>query len=218
MKRSIFGGPSQKEQVVEASMRPSTREDEHPFVAPTKQYVLVPQLNRLYDNIKTQQTWRYGADLVFDLSAIALAGGANTVTTTLTLPQGTAPFKLSEWPQGTRCYLTLVFLSLGVQAAPTTGGLVHVYFQPVGGQPIPLGLFSTGGFALTENKSLFIPYPYTDPSITSIGSLVLKQTSSGATAATVDAQIVFSESYLLQARYGNALMTVEQFNEYTRKV
>lgn len=148
--------------------------------------------NRLYDTLRTEQAWRYMADVSF-YSTFTTSVGSVQIPITLSQPLN---LRIKQWPGSTQAFLVLRTFSCAPQAASlTTLGAIDIQFQASGGYSVPLGDFGSFG-NINVNYQTIIPQPLTDSGMTNLGTLIVAL-STGASTATYYFQMGFSMAYLL---------------------
>jgi hypothetical protein len=179
----------------------------------TKQHVMVPNLNRLYDSLRTPHAWRYACDAIATGNVTTSAGASVNSTVKLTFNK---QWDANKWPFSPQLYLVFTYFSVAPRLIGTTAGNITVQYVDPSGYTANLGVFlSTTAFS--NGNTLVIPTPITDMGVPNqqytIGTLVFT-TSSGTTTETYDWQLNVSTAYLLPANKGYDIKTLDH-EEYT---
>lgn len=178
--------------------KPVEPHDSRPFMLKQKLPILVPQFNQLYDNLRSQQAWRYSAD--------NSAGGtfttvANQTVSTNVVLRNNPNYRTSQWPGGVQVYLVIRSFSFAPQTATfATPGALDIAFVDKSGNLVPIGDFISNQSGNIGFDTL-LSVPVTDPGEQNVGSLNVAL-NAGATVGTYIWQLGFSYAYLVPALEG----------------
>ena len=187
-----------KNPYTEQLKKPVEHHDPRPFMIKHRLPILVPQFNQLYDNLRSQQAWRYSSDNSAGGTITTIAG--QTVSTNVVL-RNAPNYRTSQWPGGIQVYLVIRFFSFAPQTATfATPGALDISFTDKSGNLAPLGDFISNS-AFNGGFDTLLSVPVTDPGEQNVGILNVAL-NAGATVGTYIWQMGFSYAYLVPALQG----------------
>jgi hypothetical protein len=178
---------------------PPTHDERLRAIKPHIEKALEPQLNKIYDSLRTTQAWRYTSDNLATGVITTIANVQVATPVTLLVP---LDVRLSRWPGAVQMYLVLRSFSMAPQTAviATVEALDCLYQDTVGGQLVALGDFLNNN-SINVSPQVLIPTPITDPGVKTVGNLLVTL-ATGGTPAAYNYQIGFSYAYLLPEIHG----------------
>lgn len=174
-----------------------------------KQFLAIPNLNRLYDTLGTPNGWRYSADSFATGSITTVANATATVAINVT---ANAPWKTSMWPGAVQMYPVIHNFSAAPQGAITTAGAISVVYVDNSGITTPLGVFISNT-SINAGNDILIPSPITDTGNTKFGVLQFTLTGTTPSTATYSYQLSFGCAYLLPAQKGYEVHGYDHWQE-----
>jgi hypothetical protein len=178
---------------------PPVHDDRPRAHKPKLEKALEPQLNRIYDSLRTTQAWRYTSDNLATGVITTIANTQVAAPCTLLVP---LDVRLSRWPGAVQMYLVLRSFSMAPQTATiaTVEVLDCLYQDTVGGQLVALGDFLNNS-SINVSPQVLIPTPITDPGVKTVGNLLITL-ATGGTPGTYNFQVGYSYAYLLPEIHG----------------
>lgn len=172
-----------------------------------KQHLAIPNLNQLYDSLKTPAGWRYIVD-AYAVGNVSTSSGGQ-IGSIVTLQPNQQP-QLQKWPGAIQLYICINSFTICPRTVPATAGNITITFVGNNGFTVPFGGFMNTA-SYTNNNSYIIPDSVIDIGVSNIGLLNFFQ--SGGTAATYDWSMTFSYVYMLPAQKGYTVHEYDQWKE-----
>lgn len=162
-----------------------------------KMPLVVPNLNRLYNTLRTADGLEYFGDIWFFGSSTLTNGTDNNI---LVAPTQPPDIRLKRWPMGTQAYLLIRHFSVQCSAAAAPTGSLQCVFFDSGGAQVPLGDFPAANGGVNRVMAI-CPTPITDPNPANLGTLDLHWFG-GTAGAGFTYSLGFGLIYLLPAKEG----------------
>ena len=174
-----------------------------------QQRIALPRFNRMYDNLRSDNSLLDFSDFEASGSIVTVAG-ALTLSSAIGFPSGQfIPLRLEQWPGAVQCYLGITYFGVASQsAAPTTVGNLQCYFVDYAGVKTPM-LNIMSNAAGSNGSDIIIRTSIVDPNPPSLGNVGVTLNPGGATVVTVNFDIRFSFVYLLPTEYAHDIIDVQ---------